>query len=248
MPAYTATEPSPLLAARIAGALWLVVIVASIGSVIGTHSLDWRADPGALVAAAADAASRIRLGFAVRFFGKVCYLGVTVILYQILKPLNRTLALFSAFCGFAGLLSGINPFNDFTALSLLEESRRATEPLASQLQASARTIISTHSLGSGGEDVFFGFQIAALGFLITRSRLIPRAIGVLLLLGGAGFLITSATDFLSPVLGARLAPMILPIAILGEGSLTLWLLVKGVNVDEWRAAAARSASTDWAAR
>lgn len=244
----TANEPSPLLAARIAGALWLVVIVASIASVIGTRPLDWHADPGALVASATDAAYRIRLGFAVRFFGKVCYLGVTVILYQILKPLNRTLALFSAFCGLAGLLSGINSFNDFTGLSLLEESRRVAEPIASQLQASARTIISTHSLGSGGEDVFFGFQIAALGLLITRSRFIPRAIGVLLLLGGASFLITSFTNFLAPELGARVGPLMLPIVLLGEGSLTLWLLVKGVNVDQWRAAVARSAATDWAAR
>ena len=237
-----------MLAARIAGALWLIVIVASIASVIGTRPLDWRAEPGALAAAAEHAAAPIRLGFAVRFFGKICYLAVSIILYELLKPVNRTVALFSAFCGLAGLLSGISSFNDFTALPLLEESRRAAQPLADQLQASAKTLIATHSLASGNEDVFFGFQIAAVGFLITRSRFIPRAIGVLLLLGGGGFLITSFTDFLSPALGTRLAPLILPIAILGEGSLTLWLLVKGVNVGQWRAAVARSATTDWAAR
>ncbi|HJP61124.1 MAG TPA: DUF4386 domain-containing protein [Gemmatimonadaceae bacterium] len=242
------TEPSPLLAARIAGALWLIVIVASIASVAGMHPLDWRADPAALVSTATSGASTIRLGFAVRFLGKVCYVGVTILLYQILKPVNRSVALFSAFCGLAGLLSGINAFNDFTALSLLEESRQAAEPLASQLQASARTIMATHSLGSGGEDVFFGFQIAALGVLITRSRLIPRAIGAVLLLGGAGFLIVSFTNFLSPALGDRLGPLVLPIAILGEGSLTLWLLLKGVNVEQWRAAVAQSSAIDWAAQ
>ena len=239
---------SPLLAARIAGALWLIVIVASIASAVGTHALDWRADPATLVASAINAGSTIRLGFAVRFLGKVCYVGVTILLYEILKPVNRSIALFSAFCGLAGLLSGINSFNDFTALSLLEESRRAAEPLASQLQATAKAIIATHSLGSGGEDVFFGFQIAALGVLITRSRFIPRTIGLLLLAGAAGFLITSLMNFLSPGLGARLGPLVLPIALLGEGSLTLWLLLKGVNVEQWRAAVARNAEIDWAAR
>ena len=241
-------EASPILAARIAGALWLIVIVASIASVIGTHPLDWRADPASLAAAATQAAASIRIGFAVRFSGKICYLAVSVILYEILKPVNRTFALFSAFCGLAGLLTGITSFNDLTALSLLEESRRVAQPLADQLQATAKTIIATHSLEPGREDVFFGFQIAALGFLITRSSLLPRAIGVLLLLGGAGFLITSFTAFVSPGLGDRLAPLVLPIAIIGEGALTLWLLVRGVNVDQWRATVNRSAKSDRAAR
>lgn len=243
----TSTQASPILAARIAGALWLIVIVASIASVIGTHPLDWRADPASLAATVAQTASSIRIGFAVRFFGKICYLAVSVILYELLKPVNRTIALFSAFCGLAGLLSGITSFNDFTALSLLEESRRVAQPLADQLQATAKTILATHSLEPGREDVFFGFQIGALGLLIARSRLIPRTIGVLLLLGGAGFLITSFTSFVSPATGGRLSPLILSIAIIGEGALTLWLLMKGVNIEEWRAAVDRSADADCAA-
>ena len=237
-----------MLAARTAGALWLIVIVASIASVIGTQPLDWRADPASLTASAVHAASSIRFGFAVRFFGKICYLAVSVILYELLKPVNRTVALFSAFCGIAGLLSGISSFNDFTALSLLEESQRVAQPLADKLHATAVTIIATHFLEPGREDVFFGFQIGALGWLIARSRLIPRAIGLVLLLGGASFLITSFAGFLSPTIGARLAPLVLPIAVLGEGALTLWLLIRGVNVDEWQAAVARSPKIDWAAR
>lgn len=221
--------------------MWLIVIVASIATVIGTRPLDWRADSASLVAAATHASSSIRFAFAIRFFGKACYLAATVLLYQLLRPVNRSVALFSAFCGLAGLLSGTSAFNDFTGLSLLEEARRSAEPLASQLQATAKTIIATHSLGSGGEDVFFGFQIVALGFLVTRSHFIPRPIGVVLLLGGVGFLISSFTGFLSPALGARLGPLVLPMAVIGEGSLTLWLLLKGVDVDRWWAAARRAA-------
>jgi hypothetical protein len=239
----TTTEASPLFAARIAGALWLIVIVASVAT-IGTRPLDWRADPDTLVAAATSAAEAIRLTFAVHFFGKICYIGVTILLYELLKPVNKSVALFGAFCGLAGLLSGTSSFNDFTGLSLLEESQRVAGSLANQLQTTAKMVVTTHALGSGGEDVFFGCQIAAIGYLIVRSHFIPRTIGVLLLLGGAGFLITSFTSFLSPPLGARLAPLILPIAVVGEGAATLWLLVKGVDVDEWRATAARRAAMD----
>ncbi len=78
--------------------------------------------------------------------------------------------------------------------------------------------------------VFFGAQIISVGYLITRSTLVPPLLGVLLLLGGSSYIINSFTNFLAPTIGAHLAPFIIPIAILGEGALTLWLLVKGVKV------------------
>ena len=238
MSSDTSTEPSPLFAARMAGALWLIVILASILAVVGGASLDLRGDPATIAANALASAPRIRLAFVMLFFGKICYLGGTVLLYELLKPVNKSVALFGAFCGLAGLLSGAHGLNQLTALSLLEESRRATEPVASQLQGAVKIFLAP---GFSGEDVFFGCQIASVGYLIARSSFLPRAIGVLLMLGGAGFLITSFAKFVSPALGARLSPLILPIAVLGEGSLALWVLVKGVNVEQWRSTIARRA-------
>ena len=245
MPSDTSTEPSPVFGARMAGALWLIVILASIVAVVGGASLDLRGDPATLAANALASAPRIRLAFIMLFFGKICYLGGTVLLYELLKPVNKSVALFGAFCGLAGLLSGAHGLNQLTALSLLEESRRATEPVASQLQGAVKIFLAP---GFSGEDVFFGCQIASVGYLIARSSFLPRAIGVLLMLGGAGFLITSFAKFVSPALGARLSPLILPIAVLGEGSLALWVLVKGVNVEQWRSTVARRAAIDPAAR
>jgi hypothetical protein len=248
MPPDTSTEPSPLFAARMAGALWLIVILASIAGVIGGTSLDLHGDPGTLAANAMAFASKIRLTFILFFFGKICYLGVTVLLYELLKPVNKSVALFGALCGLAGLLSGgAGHINLLTALSLLEESRRATEPVASQLQGAAKILLGTAPRFSG-EDVYFGCQIASVGYLIARSHFIPRAIGVLLLLGGSCFLVTSFTSFVSPVLGDRLTPLLLPIVLLGEASLALWLLLRGVNVAQWRSTMARRTTTDPAAR
>jgi hypothetical protein len=231
-----------------AGALWLIVILVSIGAVLGGASLDMRGDPGTLTANVLASASKIRLTFLLFFLGKICYLGVTVLLYQLLKPVNKSVALFGAFCGLAGLLrGGGGHFNVLTALSLLEESRRAVAPVAGQLADSAKLLLATVP-GFSGEDVYFGFQILSVGYLITRSRFVPRAIGALLVLGGAGFLITSVTNFVSPALGDRLAPVLLPIVLLGEGSLALWLLVKGVDVERWRSTTTRSSTINPAAR
>jgi len=225
----------------------MIVILASVAAVIGGTSLDLHGDPETLVANALGAASNIRLTFALFFFGKVCYMGVTVLLYELLKPVNKSLALFSAFCGAAGLLSGgFGHYNLLTAISLIEESRRAAEPVASQLQGAAKILLSTVPRFSG-EDVWFGFQILSVGYLIVRSYFLPRAIGALLVLGGACFLITSFTSFLSPALGDRLAPVLLSIVILGEGILALWLLVKGVNVEQWLSTTAGRATINRAA-
>ena len=248
MPSDTSTEPSPQFGARMAGALWLIVILVSIVAVLGGTSLDVHGAPGTLAANALASASKIRLTFVLFFFGKVCYLGVTVLLYELLKPVNKSVALFGAFCGLAGLLSGgAGHINLLTALSLLEESRRATEPIASQLQGAAKILLGTVPRFSG-EDVWFGFQILSVGYLIARSHFIPRAIGALLVLGGSCFLITSFTNFMSPALGDRLAPLLLPIVLLGEGSLALWLLLRGVNVERWRSTTARPSAINPAAR
>jgi hypothetical protein len=248
MPSDTSAEPSPLFEGRMAGALWLIVILVSIGAVLGGASLDMRGDPETLAANVLASASKIRLTFLLFFLGKICYLGVTVLLYQLLKPVNKSVAMFGAFCGLAGLLrGGAGHFNVLTALSLLEESRHAIAPVAGQLANSAKLLLATVP-GFSGEDVYFGFQILSVGYLIARSRFVPRAIGVLLVLGGVGFLITSVTNFVSPVLGDRLAPVLLPIVLLGEGSLALWLLVKSVDVEQWRLTTARSSTITPAAR
>jgi hypothetical protein len=248
MPSDASTEPSPFFTARMAGALWLIVILVSIGAVLGGASLDMHGDPETLAANVLASASKIRLTFLLFFLGKICYLGVTVLLYQLLKPVNKSVALFGAFCGLAGLLrGGAGHFNVLTALSLLEESRRATAPVAGQLADSAKLLLATVP-GFSGEDVYFGFQILSVGYLIARSRFVPRAIGVLLVLGGLGFLITSVTNFVSPALGDRLSPVLLPIVLLGEGSLALWLLLKGVDVERWRSTTARSSTINPGAR
>ena len=174
----------PRRVARLAGALWLVVIAGGVVSVV-------------------TQTGQPRLAFAVNQFSGLVYLGVTVLLYQLFKPVDASISLFAAFCGLAGVASG-------AALALV----RSDPP----------------ALGFYIAMSFFGPQIISIGYLIMRSALIPRMLGVLLLLGGSSYIINSFTNFLAPTIGAHLAPFIIPIAILGEGALTLWLLVKGVNV------------------
>ena len=77
--------------------------------------------------------------------------------------------------------------------------------------------------------VYFGCQVAAIGVLILKSRFVPRIIGALMVAGGSSYIITSFAKFIAPGLGAQLSPFVIPIAFLGEGTITLWLLFKGVT-------------------
>jgi len=78
--------------------------------------------------------------------------------------------------------------------------------------------------------VFFGFYCLLIGYLILASTFLPGFLGVLMALGGLGWL-----TFLSPALAKQLSPYNFGPGIVGEGALTLWLLVKGVDVERWKA-------------
>jgi hypothetical protein len=77
--------------------------------------------------------------------------------------------------------------------------------------------------------VFFGFYCVLIGYLIFRSTFLLRIIGALMAFAGLGYL-----TFLSTPLAEYLSPYNLAPAALGEGSLMLWLLVMGVNVQRWK--------------
>src|SRR5438034_11610013 len=84
--------------------------------------------------------------------------------------------------------------------------------------------------------IFFGIPCILIGFLVARSTFLPRTLGVLLAICGTSYVIASFANFLLP-LGASLVPFVMPVALIGEGWLTVWLLVKGVNEERWKAQA-----------
>jgi Domain of unknown function (DUF4386) len=76
--------------------------------------------------------------------------------------------------------------------------------------------------------VFFGVYCSLIGYLILRSTFLPRILGGLMLFAGLGWL-----TFASPALAKHLFPYNLAPGIIGEGALTMWLVVKAVNAERW---------------
>jgi len=87
--------------------------------------------------------------------------------------------------------------------------------------------------------VFFGLYCLLIGYLIFRSTFLPRSLSLLIWFASLGWL-----TFLWPALASSLSPYIFLPGIIGEGALTLWLLVFGVNEERWKEQAEATTARD----
>ena len=122
----------------------------------------------------------------------------------------------------------LNEVNHLAALRLLANADDGAFT-ASQLQAQAMLLLDMRQDGMLVTQVFWGLWLVPLGFLVFKSGFLPRVLGVLLVIAGAGYVIDSATQLLSPGL-----PTIGLFTFVGEILFTLWLLIRGVNVERWQ--------------
>jgi hypothetical protein len=222
------------LEARVAGALYWMVITGGLfaGAVQGFHTV--HGDPAATAQAIAAHEVLWRWGIGVH----LVYLAfpaiiMDVLLYRIFKPVQPTLALLALASALtSGAVEGAALLQLYVPLAA-GEARTALGALGeAERQALAYLAIRLYESGSGFALLFFSGFCAATGALILRSRLLPRAIGVMMLLAGICYLVSSLTTVVAPALTGMLLPWILLPCFLGEASLATWLLVKGVDIPE----------------
>ncbi len=223
-------EPSRVKA-RIAGALWLIVIVTGGFAVLTRSALIVRNDAAATASNILAFETRFRLAFVADLIGAACYVGVTILLYELLKPVSRTVSLAGACFGLTGVAVGTAISLNYVAPVLL---LRGAQPLSAfetnQLQAEALVFLRLYREGYNVGMVFFGVQIVTIGYLIVRSTLVPRLLGMILVIGGSGYVANSFANFLLLPFAPQLSQFVLAATFIGEGSLTLWLLIRGVDV------------------
>ena len=227
---------SPRLTARVAGALWLTIIVASAfadffvrgGMIVGSDA--------AATAANILANERLyRLGAAVVVVYLACDIAVALVCYELLKPVSRGLSLLASFfrLGMVAVL-GANLRDLFAPLYFLKSASLSTAFRAEQLQALALASLDLYEQVFFLALVLFGFHCAVIGYLVYRSTFLPRIAGVLVMITASCYLIHGFTRVLSPALATRLFPYLMPVGFPGELLLALWLLAFGVNVERWR--------------
>ena len=174
------TETAPRFKARIAGGLWLIVIAAGMSAFVVGSTVIARGDAAATAANILVSESLFRLAFAANLLSSVCYMGVTVLLYGLLKPVSRSVSLLAAFFGLAGLAVGCATSVTQLAALILLGGQYSSAFSTSQLQAMVMMSLRLSEQGFILSMVFFGFQCLLIGCLIVRSTFLPRVLGVLL--------------------------------------------------------------------
>src|SRR5438093_5110431 len=100
------TEMSPRFKARMAGGLWWLCIVAGMVGFVAGAPLIVANDATATATNILAKESLFRLGFVADLISGLSYVGVTVFIYYVLKPVSRSLSLLAAFFGLGGVAIG----------------------------------------------------------------------------------------------------------------------------------------------
>ena len=216
---------SPSSRSRVIGAVYLLYFLAAIGSALLARGLSVPDDAAATASAILTHESTDRASVAVDLVANALYIAVIGLLCTLLAPVSRRLSLIAAFYGLVGC--AVQVFGDtfrFAALVVLQPAEWLRPFTAEQLRAAALTCLKLHALSFNGSLVLFALFNLVIGHLIVRSALLPRILGLLMMLAGLGWL-----SFLWPPLAAALSAYVLPLGALAEFLLMLWLLVRGVR-------------------
>ena len=174
-----------------------------------------------------------RIGFSAAVVTVLCNLPMGAILYELLKLRSPRLALLALlFIMISTAIEAANVLNYMSPLFTitLPEYRAAFTPI--QLQALVRGANRLWGYGFSVSLAFFGVACVLNGYLILRSKFLPRILGALMIVGGA----YNLTDSFGTFLGLPDIPYIglLHVTLVAESALALWLLAFGVNEAQWR--------------
>jgi len=230
------TDISPQVYARTGGVLYLITIIVGIfNEAFVKGRIIVSGDAMATAANLKTMESLWRVGIAAQMLMVICTVALTLVLYVLLKPVNRYLALLATYFGLiATTVDASYSLYLVQALFPLGNSGYLSAFTPDQLNAMASLLLKSHAMGYGIGLLLFGPFFLLTGYLIFKSTYFPRAIGILYQLVGIGYLINSFALILAPSYAGQTFPIMILFAFVGETSFCLWLLFKGVNMENWK--------------
>jgi hypothetical protein len=144
----------------------------------------------------------------------ICDTAVALIFYDLFKPLSQKFSFLAAFFRLIFVVvMAITTMNYLGPFEIMKGWHSAT----------------AFNTGYNIALIFFGLHCFLLGYLIFKSTFLPRILGALLEIAGFSYLINSFASFLAPAFADAWVYYFIAPWLLAEGSLTLWLLIFGVN-------------------
>ena len=234
----TKEKINPNKTARVAGCLYLMLFPLGIFGIIYV--------PSSLIVLgdAATTASNImanellyRLSIVTALTLQIVYIFLALALYKLLNPVDKNNAVLMVILVLvAAPIAMLNELNHVAVLLVLSGSDFLTTFSLDQVQASVPLFLNLHEHGVFIAQIFWGLWLFPMGYLIFKSNFLPKALGILMIIGGFGYLVDSFVYFIFPDFDVTFSEF----TFLGELLLPLWLIFKGVNHEQWENYALKS--------
>ena len=222
-------DQSPRKTARMAGFCYLMFIITFVSASIVRSRLIVFGDAATTANNILSAQGLFRIGFVTELVSAVFFVLAAWALYVLLKPVNKNLALLFLLLNLGGVaVECINALNLFVALQFFNGANYLNVFQTDQLQAIAMSFLNSYTNGFMIAQIFFGTWLLPLGYLVYKSRFLPKLLGILLILDFFGILIWFFQFFLLPDYAILSYPG-LAISFIAEISISLWLLIKTVK-------------------
>src|SRR2546421_6132771 len=222
---------SPKRLARIAGLLYLLVgIFGGFAQGFVYPKIYVAGDAAATAANLVANAGLVRLGVVADFFDNTIWVFLALILYRLLKDVNKRVA--NAMVVLVAIGAGITLLNavfEFEGLRVATGAVNLAGFGAAGSNALALLFADAQHYGLLIASIFFGLWLVPLGYLAYKSGWFPKALGVVLIVGGACYLVDVLAAFLVPDIGKAIHGYDTVPSIIAEVWTLGYLLVIGVN-------------------
>lgn len=190
------------------------------------------ADAGATANNIVHHETLFRLGFAAYTVEGLCDAALTALLYLLLSPAGRELALTALLMRIVSTAAfAAAEFFYFAALPIAHGANYLKAFPPEQLDTLALLLLKLYGSSGSVPTLFYGVAWIILGRLVFVSGYLPRWLGVLLALAG----LSMASGMVAIIVAPGFAsPLFLLPTILAMLVLAIWLLVRGVDVQQWK--------------
>ena len=230
---------SPQKTARVAAFVFLIIFFLGMSTELFIRpGMIVPGDPTATVRNIATSEALFRLSLVSDLIRQTLLMLLPLILYKLLKPVNKTIAsLMVIFYLVCVPITMLNELNHFAALLLLSGADYLRAFETDQLHALVMFFLDLRKYGTSIPQVL-SLWVLFLGYLVFKSGFLPRILGILLIIGGLCYTVQAVLFFLFPNFDLMIFGLF---AIIGEMIFYLWLLIKGINVEEWNKRSLESA-------
>ena len=175
-----------------------------------------------------------RFGIASEFLVVICTILLAMVYFYLLKPVSKELNLLAALFRLTAIIvQTVSLIYLVTALFPLANAAFAKPFTPEQLYALTSLAIRSHGYGYSVALLFTGCTFLVHGYLIFKSGYLPKALGIMIQIAGLGYISNGFAVILYPAIANIVFLAIILPVLIGETSLSLWLLFKGVNIQKW---------------